>query len=256
MVELLVALCILSIAFLLIWNTFSSTLRAWERGGELLDELRHGDFVMEQLVLSLRSAAFFGTAPGVYGFRLDPGGGEYPRDEISWVTSSSSLIPPDSPLANGLFRITVGIEDNDDGDPAVAVRAYPHLAEEEDTRVDPWYISTEVKGLECRTYNAEDEYWENRWEDTNAIPSLVEITLYLDPIEKYGDPVEMKRLVEIPVAAVVTSAVSMAQAPAEEEAGTEGQQPAGSPPPGAAGQGEGGAPAPAQGVTVTPNSLP
>ena len=32
------------------------------------------------------------------------------------------------------------------------------------------------------------------------LPSLVEVTLYMDPIEKYGDPMKLQRLVEIPIA--------------------------------------------------------
>ena len=57
LLELLVALMILVFAFAIIWSTFSATVTAWQRGGQLLDELRHGDFVMEQLVSALRSAA-------------------------------------------------------------------------------------------------------------------------------------------------------------------------------------------------------
>lgn len=229
MLELLVALAILVAAFSIIWSTFFSTVRAWERGGELLDQLHNGDFVLEQLVLSLRSAAFFGNLPGAYGFRMEDRGGRYPRDEISWVTSGTSFLPADSPLANGLYRIHVTIEDNDEGEAAVAVRAFPHLAESGEDDVDPWYVSTRVKGLDCRTYNFEEEYWEDAWEDTNALPSLVEITLFTDPIEEYGDPVILQRLVEIPVAPAVSAAVVAAEGRVNEEGGTE-KQPAGATP--------------------------
>jgi len=224
MLELLVALAILVTALLIIWNTFSSTLRAWRRGGELLDNLHHGDFVMEQLVMAMRSAAFFDTAPHVYGFRLDSQGGRYPRDEISWVTSGSAFIPPDSPLLNGLYRITITVENNDDGDPAVAVRAYPHLAEVDEFDVDPWYVSTKVQGIDCKPYNFEDEYWDDVWEDTNSVPSLVEVTLFMEPLERYGDPVTLKRLVEIPIGPAVTSAVMNVRAPPEEEETEPGEE--------------------------------
>ena len=143
LLELLVALTILVFSFAIIWETFSGTVRAWQRGGQLLDELRHGDFVMEQLVSALRSAAFFRSSPGRYGFRLETGSaGSYPGDKISWVTTSSSFIPPDSPLAKGTHRIIFSIEDNDDGDPAVCIRAYDPLLEDEDTvAIDRWFVS-------------------------------------------------------------------------------------------------------------------
>jgi len=226
LLELLVALTILVVAFTIVWSTFSATIKAWQRGGALLEELRHGDFVMEQLVSSLRSAAFFPNAPEKYGFWLKSRGGEYPRDRISWVSSSSAFMPPDSPLNESLHRITFGIENNKEGDPSVTIRAWPHLSEDTVDDVDPWYISSEVKGFNCRVYNAEDEDWDTEWEDTNSIPSLVEITLYMDPIEKYGEPVKLQRLVEIPIAPAVTNAVNTSGAGSSggDEAGGRGAE--------------------------------
>ena len=212
LLELLVALTILVFAFAIIWETFTSTVKAWQRGGQLLDEIRHGDFVMEQLVSALRSASFFRTSPSRYGFRLETGNaGSYPGDKLSWVTTSSAFIPPDSELGKGTHRIIFSIEDNDDGDPSVCIRAYDPLLEDEDTvEIERWFVSTEVQGIQCRVYNAEEKIWENSWEGelTNTLPSLVEITLYMDAIEKFGDPVTLKRVVEIPIAPAVTNAVT------------------------------------------------
>jgi prepilin-type N-terminal cleavage/methylation domain-containing protein len=216
LLELLVALTILVFAFAIIWETFSGTVKAWQRGSQLLDELRHGDFVMEQLVSALRSAAFFRTSPGRYGFRLETGSaGSYPGDKLSWVTASSAFIPPDSVLSKGSHRIIFSIEDDDDGEPAVCIRAYDPLLEDEDTvKIDRWFVSTEVQGVQCRIYNLEEKIWENSWEGekTNSLPSLVEITLYMNPIEEFGEPITLKRLVEIPIAPAVTNAVKTAEA--------------------------------------------
>jgi hypothetical protein len=227
MLELLVALAILVTAMAIIWATFAGTLKAWTRGNELLDHLHHGDFVIEQLVLSLRSAAFFKTSPGVYGFRLESQGGDYEQDEFSWVTSGSAFIPPDSPLLNGLYRINVTVGSDEEGDRALLVWAYPHLAEEEDTDIDPWPISSRIKGISCRAWNAENEDWDENWEDTNTIPGRVEITLFMDPIEEYGPPIKIQRLVEIPLAIISTSNVSTVEQPAPDEQppATQGESP-------------------------------
>lgn len=201
LLELLVALAILVFAFAIVWESFSATVTAWQRGQDLLDELRHGDFVMEQFVSALRSTAFFTTKPGAYGFHLkNNGSGMGAADVLSWVTTSSAFMHPDSPFFNSLHRLVLHLEPNEDGETAVAVRAYPYLTEEEELSADPWFVSTEVKGINCRVYDFEDETWESEWEDTNSVPSLVEITLTLDPIEQYGEPVTLKRVVEIPVA--------------------------------------------------------
>lgn len=219
MLELLVALAILATAAGLIWGTFSTTVRAWRRGGELVDRLHRGDFVMEQLVAALRSAAFFATAPDKYGFRMeDRGSGPGAADRISWVASGTTFVPPSSPLAHGLHRLIVTVEPNSEGTLCFTVRAHPHLADEERMpEPEPWHLSSDIKGFDCRIYNPEDEIWEDEWEDTNAVPRLLEVTLYLPPVEEYGEPVKLQRLVEIPVAPVVTQAVKWAEAGATED---------------------------------------
>ena len=116
------------------------------------------------------------------------------------MTSGTAFIPNDSHLAEGLHRLVINIENDDDGDPSVAVRAKPPLTDEDDDEGDPWFVSGVVKGIKCRTYDFEDEVWEREWEDTNSVPRLLEITLYMDPLEEFEEPVTLKRLIEIPVA--------------------------------------------------------
>ena len=110
-----------------------------------------------------------------------------------------------------------------DSSASVAIRAYSHLAEDEDTDemdFEPWYVSSDVIGFRCRYYDFENESWSSDWEDTNSIPSLLEITLYMEPIEKYAQPETIQRLVVIPVAPAVTNAVKVDQKEAGEGANT------------------------------------
>jgi hypothetical protein len=130
---------------------------------------------------------------------------------------------PDDPLANGLHRIMISVEDAPGGDSGLSVRAFQHLLDEiEKDDVDPWFISSRVIGLDCETYNFEDELWEDEWEDTNAVPSLVSITVFLEPLERGEDPVEIRRVIKIPVGPAVTGAVSVVT-------GREGEQAQGDP---------------------------
>ena len=208
LMELLIALTIMATAMAVVIASFVGIMKGWSKGGKLLDELHHGDFVMEQLVSAMRSMAFFHNAPEKYGFRMeDDQRGEYPTDFISFVTSGTAFVPMSSPLVNGLHRLEITIDDDEDGDPGVMIRAIPHLVEPDDYEGEPWCVSLEVKGLDVRFYNLKDEDWEDEWEDTNAIPSLVEVTLYMDPLEEFGEPFTISRIIEIPVAPVVARAV-------------------------------------------------
>ena len=67
----------------------------------------------------------------------------------------------------------------------------------------------------------QEEEWEDEWEDTNSIPSLVEYTLSMEPLEKHEDLVQISRVVEIPVAPAVDGAVAFEDEPEAEEAGQE-----------------------------------
>ena len=199
LLELLIALTLLTTAMTIIVSTFMATLNAWRRGQDLLEGLHQGDFVMDQLVSALRSAAFFNTAPDKYGFYLDSrGGGRYPQDTVSWVATGTAFLPEDSPLARGLHRLEISI-DRSAREEGFAVRAVPHLIPLEDATEEPWIISTEIKGVSCRVWDKEREDWSDEWEFTNSVPRLVELTLYLEPFEQYGDPVKLVRVVEIPL---------------------------------------------------------
>jgi prepilin-type N-terminal cleavage/methylation domain-containing protein len=208
-IELLVALAIMVAAFSVVFTIFNSTLDGWKKGNEVLAGLHHGDFVMEQLVQALRSTAFFPEAAEKYGFHLEKGRqGGNPADRISWVTSSAAFMPLDSPMANGLHRLIVSVEDVDRGTDGFVVRAMPFLADPDETdEPDPWPISTRVRGLECRIWNVENERWEDDWEESNAIPSLVEVTLFVQPPDPLEPPLKLRRAVQIPIAPEVTGEV-------------------------------------------------
>ena len=206
LIEVLVAVAILATAFTIVWTTFSVSLSGWRKGQVMLDRLHHGDFVMEQVVSALRSAAYFPVRPDKYGFWLEDHGKD---DEISWVTSGSAFMKPEDPLARGLHRLWVGIEENDNGDASFAVRAVPHFAEDMDIKdADPWFISSRVKGLDCKVWDNEQEDWDNEWENTNTVPPLIQLTLYLEPLERNGEQVVVTRLVEIPIGPITLGNVN------------------------------------------------
>ncbi len=211
-IELLVALAILVSALAIAFSIFTATLRAWQRGTEAMTQLHHGDLVMDQLVQSLRSTVFFEESSEFYGFRYESRfSGPYPNDLISWVTSSSAFIPLDSAHVHGMHRIVVTVESAGDATYGVAVRAMPHLSDAEDEELDPWFVSTRVRGLRCRIFDSETDTWQETWDQTNSIPSLVEITLFMDPDEPSDPPIRIRRAINIPIAPAVTNRVDFTE---------------------------------------------
>ena len=221
LIELLLALAIFSLAVAIAGGAFWGVTKAWTRGGELLEQLHYGEFAMEQLVTALRGAAWFPSKPSAFGFRLDGG-------TASWVTSGTAFLPPDSPLRNGLHRLSVGVE-NAGGGRGLVVRAWPHLSEDDDARdAEPWLVCPEAESFKCEWYDFDLDSWSQDWEETNSLPKLVRVTLTMKKRKEFDEELELQRLVELEVAPEIparenrdrTTDVGNAAAPDGAPAGT------------------------------------
>ncbi|MDD5482300.1 MAG: prepilin-type N-terminal cleavage/methylation domain-containing protein [Kiritimatiellae bacterium] len=244
LIELLVAMALMVIALGITFSTFYSISKAWQRGQGMADSLNRGEFVMEQVVDGLRSAFFpvrqpsqdqaagvqtnatntsaTGAAAAVssssdYGFMLeDDGEGAEARDAIGWVKTGIALLGNENPLWRGLHRVRISVEEDEDGRLALASRAwrpYGNAVDFAPEEVAPFFISEKILGMNCRVAREPDDdegwKWEDEWEGmerTNRLPLAVEIVLYLAPPEKNGETVEIRRVVEIPVAPLSWSA--------------------------------------------------
>lgn len=208
LLELLLAISIMAIVSTVTFMTFYASLNAWKRGTAMADSLNYGDYVMEQLIMGLRSAYYPDSKGGSpdYGFwQQDNGDDAYSGDVISWVKLGGALVGDDAPLAGSPHRVQFYVDQDDEGRSAVAVKAWRLLDQPDDfdpEELEPVYISRKIIGFNCKTaYRLVDEEveWLDEWEKTNRIPTVVELTLYLEPAEKDGEPVELKRIIGIPV---------------------------------------------------------
>lgn len=193
LIELLLALAIFSLVAAMAAGAFWGVLKAWNRGGEMLEQLHYGEFAMDQLVTALRGAAWFPSKPSAFGFWLESG-------KASWVTSGSAFLPPDSPLIHGLHRISVTV-DSAGGERGLVVRAWPHLSEEMDENdAEPWLVAPGVEDFECEWYDFEGEDWSTDWEETNSLPKLVRVTLTMEKRKDFDEELELQRVVVLEVA--------------------------------------------------------
>ena len=214
LLELLLAVSILAVVTAVTFMTFSVVTKAWKRGSDLVDDLHHGDFVIDQLVMGLRSMYYSDRAvtPYEYGFQLqDNGDGPNESDKISWVAIGGALVGQSCPFADAPHRIEFSVVQDENGKPVAAVRAWRLYGQSEDfdpeEDVEPVFLSRRVVGFNCRPAypfrkTTDDEIeWLDDWEYSNTVPTVVEVTLYLAPLDKGEEPIAVKRVVGIPVAA-------------------------------------------------------
>ncbi|MGI6496222.1 MAG: PulJ/GspJ family protein [Kiritimatiellia bacterium] len=215
LLELVLVVGILAVISTVAYFTFNAGVNAWRTGTRLADSLHHAEYVLEQVVMGLRSAYYpdGGKANANYGFVLEDDGSDGPdaRDTISWVKLGTSLVGADAPFAGIPHRVEIGVFDPDDASAShgFGVRAWRIDSQPEDfdpeEEVEPFFLTDKILGINCRTLanDQEDEdelAWEDEWEDTNRVPFAVEITLYLEPPREGDDPVEVQRIAEIPLA--------------------------------------------------------
>ncbi|TAN38581.1 MAG: prepilin-type N-terminal cleavage/methylation domain-containing protein [Verrucomicrobia bacterium] len=206
LLEVLVALTILVTVMAIVGAAMVTTINGWDRGQRALEGLRRGEHVMDQLANALRSTAGGGasTKQGIYSFQISNSDDNPPAGTMSWVTGSAAFLPPGSPLAYGLHRISLGIEQTDAGRPALVVRAWPYLVTDADQidAAEPGFIAPEVSGLACRVFDYQVQDWQTAWTSSNALPALVEITLYVNNDASNAptaEPLVLQRLIEMPL---------------------------------------------------------
>ncbi len=213
LLELIMAIMILSVMMLLSFFCFDAVVQSWNAGIEMSDSMGQADHVMEQLASGLRSAYYPDTGAQLddYGFQFTDGGeGPGALDGISWVKIGRALVGEECGFADSPHRINVYVDDGAKSDSkGLAVSAWrvdlqlDEFDPEED--VTPVSLSPRVIGLNCRMLDKdqpmkdEEPNWQDEWKFSNSIPKAVEVTLYMEPPQDKDEPLEVKRIVEIPM---------------------------------------------------------
>lgn len=212
LLEILLAVMILGMVSVVTFMTFSTAVMAWQKGTKLSDSLNHGDFVMDQLVMGLRSAYYPEKNGSEYGFwHKDGGDGASAHDEICWVKLGGALVGRHSKIAETPHRIHFFVDEGDDGESVAEVQAWRLQGQVDDfdsDEIEPVVLSKHVVGFNCRmAYQIDKDGeidWLDDWEDqlTNKIPTVVEVTLYLEAPSERDDPIELKRVIGLRLGAL------------------------------------------------------
>jgi len=206
LLELLLAVALLATVASVTFMTFSAASTAWQRGTALVDRLHHGDYVMQQVVVALRSMYF--KQEGVHGFHHTSSGSEATAaDEISWVKLGGALIGRTQDFAETPHRVRLFMGQDEEGREGIAFTGWRLAGQDEDFDPDvlpPVVLSERIVGFACRAaweFDPDGKIdWLDEWERTNSVPALVEVTLYLEPVVRGEDPLEMRRVAQIQVA--------------------------------------------------------
>ena len=201
LMEVLLAVAILSIVLAGVYNTWNASLNAWRRGTDASEVFQRQRIVMEALGELAQSALFFAASPTLYSVigTKNPGLG----DSVSFVTASDAFLPPSETSAVGMRRVTISLEQDDYRRTYLAIVNQPALRPDDQSgeTLQAHVISTDVSGFYVRYRDGRNGIWNDTWDDANTPPSAMEFTVVFG---KQGDrlpPVVVTRAVDIPVAA-------------------------------------------------------
>jgi len=217
MVELLLAIMIMSIMMVISFFTFNTVVRNWQKSMELVDKIQYADYALTQIVSGLRSAYYpaDGKQSEDFGFQLYDGGDkEDAADSISWTKLGTAIVGNTSTLSETPHRVRIYIEkESHDSPGGLMVQATPDLLtddQKEDMKdekiFEPYLLVQGVRGFNCRVADKDKPFnddgswnWQDEWNTSNCLPRAVQLTFYLDPVEERGESESVLRVVEIPL---------------------------------------------------------
>lgn len=209
LLEILLAVTILSILITAVYSTWSASLTAWKRGSEASEVFQRQRIVMEALKELTQSAVFFSGSPALYAV---VGTKNTVGDSVSFVTASDAFLPPSEATDAGMRRVTISLEEDPYRRTYLAIVNQPALNPDESSKEQPQahVISMDVSGFYVRYRDPRDGNWSEKWEDGTLPPAALEFTVIFGQQGDRFPPVVVTRAVDIPVAVFIASGAGIA----------------------------------------------
>ena len=201
LLEVIISIVILSIAFTICFQALESTLRSWKKSYIISDNIQHGDFTINQISSAFKCMIFFKNEQKRYAFdyeeRIIDG---YSGDWVSFVTANNFFY--DSKKFNNKIphRIELFLDEIDDIKGLYSITIPISVQADEyinNFNPVPKLISSNVNEFEILFWNEENENWLNEWDQENSIPKRILISVSIITSSD-SDPIIYSRQIEIP----------------------------------------------------------
>lgn len=205
LVEIMVAIGILSMVLAAIYSSWTAILRASKVGLDAAASAQRARITIRVLEDSLASAQSFAANLPYYYF--DAENGDAPV--LSFVARLSKSFPRSGKFGDlDMRRVTFSVESGPDGSRQLVLRQSPLVMEIDiDEKEHPIVLAKNVKGLEMQFWdsNKNPPEWVDEWAGpkTNQLPKLVMLTLKLaDKPNSTQVTEEITRIISLPTMTV------------------------------------------------------
>lgn len=196
MLEILIAVTILTLIIVAIYSSWTAILRASKAGRDLSAAVQRSRIAIRVLEDSLTSAQSFVANQPYYGFIAENGS----EPMLSFVARLSKSFPRSGKFGDLVVRrVTFSVENEE-----LVLRQVPLVMEPDiDEKEHPIVLAKHVKDFELEFWDSRLNEWVDEWRQTNQLPKMVMFTLRIADNERLSQPnQEINRIVSIPSVAV------------------------------------------------------
>ena len=201
LLEVIISIVILGIAFTICFQALESTLRSWKKSYIISDNIQHGDFTINQISSAFKCMIFFKNEQKRYAFDyeervIDDSSGDW----VSFVTANNFFY--DSKKINNKIphRIELFLDEIDDIKGLYSITIPISVGAVEyvnNFNPKPKLISSNVNEFEILFWDEENENWLNEWDQENSIPKRILISVSI-MTSSDSVPITYSRQIEIP----------------------------------------------------------
>lgn len=200
LIEILMALGIFGLVLMAIYASWTAILRASKVGLEAAAQAQRERVAIHTIEQALTSSRSFAVDLQRYGFVAENGS----EALLSFVARLPKSFPRSGKFGDfDVRRVSFSVESGRDSGRQLVLRQSPILMEfDEDEREYPLVLAKHVKEMLLEFWDARANDWIEEWNQTNALPKMMKVTLRLAPPNQgYGysqKDEEITRVVALP----------------------------------------------------------
>jgi prepilin-type N-terminal cleavage/methylation domain-containing protein len=232
LVEIMLAIAILSIVIAAIYATWTAILRASRACQTVAAEVQRSRIAMDCVEQSLTYLTMFAANARYYSFVAENGSSA----TLSFVANLPKSFPRSGRFEDmPVRRVAFAVESSPEGGRQLVLRQAPLLVDfDEDEINHPLVLMQNVKRMEMAFWDAQQKDWVDEWIQTNQAPRLVRVVITTDnPKQPFDRGEEYIRIVS-PAATIVSAGLQSGNPPGAPPGGLPPRNPPGpnlAPPP-------------------------
>jgi hypothetical protein len=178
LVEVMLAIGILSLVIAGIYATWTAILRATKAGQTVAEEVQRSRVALRCLEESLTYAEMYAANLRHYSFIAENGS----QATLSFVSRLPESFPRSGRFGGfNVRRVEFSLRAAGNGSSELVLRQAPLLMEfDEDERNHPLVLMENVKRMEMFFWDLRKQDWVDEWTETNQIPKLIRVSLITD----------------------------------------------------------------------------